>query len=78
LNHNVCKYIRSYFIQKDNKGITMRPTQQPPGHSRDEARGRKERALEGERAVAKADRPVEKYGDMDQQITKIGVEGMQS
>ncbi len=56
----------------------MRPTQQPPGHSRDEARGRKERALEGERAVAKADRPVEKYGDMDQQITKIGVEGMQS
>jgi hypothetical protein len=53
-------------------------TQQPPGHSRDEARGRKEKALEGERSAAKADRPVEKFGDVDHQIKKIRVEGLQS
>ena len=43
-----------------------------------EARGRKEKALEVERAVAKADRQVEKYGDVDHQLKKIRVEGMQS
>ena len=36
--------------------------------------------MEVERAVAKADRPVtvEKYGDVDHQLKKIRVEGMQS
>jgi hypothetical protein len=29
------------------------------------------KALEGEREAAKADRPVEKYGDVDHQIKKI-------
>jgi len=43
-----------------------------------EARGRKEKALEVERAVTKADCPVEKYGDVDHQLKKIRVEGMQS
>jgi hypothetical protein len=56
----------------------MKPTEQPPGHLRIEARGRKEKALEVERAVAKADRPVEKYDDVDHQLKKIRVEGMQS
>jgi hypothetical protein len=78
LNHDVCKYILSCLIHKDNTDITTKPTHQPPGQSHVEARGRKEKALEGERAVAKADRPVEKYGDMDHQIKKIRVEGMQS
>ena len=50
------------------------------GHTRIEARGKKEKALEVERAVAKADRlvPVEKYGDVDHQLKKIRVEGIQS
>jgi hypothetical protein len=78
LNHDVCKYILSCLVPKDNKDITTKPTQQPPGHSRVEARGRKEKALEVERAVAKADRPVEKLGDVDHQIKKIRVEGLQS
>jgi len=47
-----------------------KPTQQPPGHSRLETRGRKEKALEVECTVAKADRPVEKYGDVDHQLKK--------
>jgi hypothetical protein len=78
LNHDVCKYILSCLVHKDNKGITTKPTQQPPGHSRVEARGRKEKALEGKRAAAKADRPVEKFGDVVHQIKKIRVEGLQS
>ncbi len=56
----------------------MKPTEQPPGHSHIEARGRKEKALEVEHAVAKADCPVEKNGDVDHQLKKIRVEGMQS
>mgnify|MGYP006195510059 FL=1 len=78
LNHDFCKYILSCLIHKDNKDISTKPTEQPPGHSCIEARGRKEKALEVERAVAKADRPVEKYGDVDHQLKKIRVEGMQS
>jgi hypothetical protein len=78
LNHDFCKYILSCLVHKDNKDISTKPTEQPPGHSRIEARGRKEKALEVERAVAKADRPVEKYGDVDHQLKKIRVEGMQS
>jgi hypothetical protein len=78
LNHDVCKYILSCLVHKDNKDISTKPTEQPRGHSRIEARGRKEKALEVERTVAKADCPDEKYGDVDHQLKKIRVEGMQS
>ena len=78
MNHDACKYILSCLVHKDNKDISTKPTEQPPGHSCIEARGRKEKALEVERAVAKADRPVEKYGDVDHQLKKIRVERMQS
>jgi hypothetical protein len=46
-------------------------------HSRVEARERKDQALEGERAAAKADCPVEKYGDIDHQLKMLRVEGLQ-
>ncbi len=52
--------------------------QQPPGHSRVEARERKEKALGGQRAAAKADHPVEKYGNVDHQLKMVRVEGLQS
>ena len=78
LNHDFCKYILSCLVHKDNNDISTKPTEQPPGHSRIEVRGRKEMALEVESAVAKADRPVEKFGDVDHQLKKIRVEGMQS
>ena len=78
LNHDICKYILSCLVHKDNKDITTKPKQQPPGHSCVEARGRKEKALEGKRAVAKAECPLEKFGDVDHQIKKIRVEGLQS
>ena len=78
MNHDFCKYILSCLVHKDNKDISTKPPEQPPGHSHIEARGRKEKALEVERAVAKTDRPVEKYGDVDHQLKNIRVEGMQS
>ncbi len=78
LNHNACKYILSCLVHKDNKDVTTKPTHQPPGHSRVEARERKEKALEGKRAAAKADCPVEKYGEVDHQFKKVRVEGLQS
>jgi hypothetical protein len=34
----VCKYILSCHVHKDNKDVTTRPTQQPPGHTCNEAR----------------------------------------
>jgi hypothetical protein len=78
LNHDLCKYILFCLVHKDNKDITTKPTQQPPGHLHVEARGRKEKAQESNRAVAKANRPVEKFGDVGHQIKKIRVEGLQS
>ncbi len=77
LNPNACKYILSCLVHKDNKDMTTKPTHQPPGHSRIEARERKEKVLEGKRAAAKADCPVEKYGDVDHQLKKVRVEGLQ-
>jgi hypothetical protein len=78
LNHDAYKYILSYLVHKDNKDITTKPMHQPPGHLRVEARERKEKALEGKRAAAKADHPVEKYGDVDHPLKKVRVEGLQS
>ena len=77
LNQGACKYILSCLVNKDNKDITTKPTHQPPGHSRVVARERKEKALEGKRAAAKPDCPVEKYGDVDHQLKKVRVEGLQ-
>ncbi len=77
MNHDVCKYILSCLVHKENKDITTNPMTQPPGHLHVKARGRKKKALESEQAVAKADHPVEKYGDVDHQIKKIRMEGMQ-
>jgi hypothetical protein len=70
----------SYLVLYTKTARILRQSQhnQPPGHSRVEARGRKEKALEGERAAAKADCLVEKFGDVDYQIKKIRVEGLQS
>ncbi len=78
LNHDACKYILSCLVHKDNKDITTKPTHQPPGHSRVEARESKDKALEGERAAAKADCPVKKYKDIDHKLKKVRVEGLQS
>jgi len=43
-----------------------------------EARDAKSKALVAERAIAKSDRPVEKYGDVDHQLKKVRLSGMQA
>ena len=43
-----------------------------------EARYAKSKTLATERAIAKSDRPVEKYGDVDHQLKKVRLSGMQA
>jgi hypothetical protein len=77
LEHDCCKYILLFLVHKDNKIISAKPTTQPPGHMREVARDRRGRALEEERAFQKANRPVERYGDVDHQMKKVKVAGLQ-
>ena len=55
----------------------QKPTTQPPGHTCKVARDQRARALEEEQAVQKANRPVERYGDVDHQMKKVKVAGLQ-
>ena len=76
-----CKFMLACLVHKDNKDISSRPTNLPPGRSRIAARKEKELAISVERGKAKMDRPVpaqETYGDVDIAIKKAKVEGMKS
>ena len=78
LEHELCKYILTILVHKDNKDISSTPTRLPPGDSRKDARKKKAQMLSDERAAAKAGRPVEKYGDVDHELKKVRVDGMRS
>jgi hypothetical protein len=78
LEHDCCKYSLSCLVHKDNKDVSAKPTTQPPGHMREVARDRRARVLEEERVVQKANWPVERYGDVDHQMKKVKVVGLQS
>jgi hypothetical protein len=60
----------SCLVHKDNKDVSAKPTTQPPVHTCKVARDKRARAFEEERAVQKANRPVERYGDVDHQMKK--------
>ncbi len=77
LEHDCCKYILSCLVHKDNKDVSAKPTTQPCGHMREVAKDRRARALEEDRAVQKANQPVERYGDVDHQMKKVKVVGLQ-
>lgn len=72
-------------MHKNNKDITARPTEQPPGHTRQVARERKEKALTEERALAREkktrsaghDSVLEGDGNL-QAMKKIKMEGLMS
>jgi hypothetical protein len=66
-----------YFVHKDCKDISTRPTELQPGHSQIKTRREKKRLLENKRSEAKAQRPVEKYGDVAHELKKARVVGMQ-
>ena len=85
LTHQSCKYLFCCLVRKDCKDINTKPCEQPPGRTRVEARDAKSKALSTERAIAKSDRPVaksdrpfEKYGDVDHQLKKVRLSGMQA
>jgi hypothetical protein len=78
LTHNTCKYLLCCLVMKDCKDISTRPCERPAGKSRVAAREAKAKAIGKERALAKSDRPVEKNGNIDHQMKKARVVGMQA
>ena len=78
LEHELCKYILTILVHKDNKDLSSSPTRLPAGDTRANAREKKEMELAEVRRAAKAERPVEKYGDVDHQMKKVRVDGMRS
>ena len=78
MTNSSCKYMLCCLVRKDCKDINTKPCEQPAGRTRVLAREAKTNALVGERAIAKSDRPVEKYGDVDHQLKKVRLSGMQA
>jgi hypothetical protein len=78
LTNSSCKYMLCCLVRKDCKDINTKPCQQPAGTTRVVARDEKTKALVGERAIAKSDRPVEKHGDVNHQLKKVRLNGMQA
>ena len=78
LTHPSCKYLLCCLVRKDCKDINMKPCEQPPGKTRVAAREAKAKAIGLERVVTKSERPVEKYGDVDHQLKKVKLSGMQA
>ena len=78
LTNSSCKYMLCCLVRKDCKDINIKPCEQPPGRTRVLAREAKSKVLVAERAIAKSDRPVEKYGDVDHQLKKVRLSGMQA
>jgi hypothetical protein len=78
LTHNSCKYLLCCLVMKDCKDIGTRLCKQPAGKSQVAARVAKAKAKGDKRALAKNNRPVEKYGNIDHQMKKARVVGMQA
>ena len=79
LTNNSCKYLLCCLVRKDCKDINTQPCEQPPGNTRKAARKEKSTAIKLERSVARLDsRPIEKYGDVDHQLKKVRLSGMQA
>ncbi len=76
--HNMCKYLLCCFVMKECKDISTRPCKQPAGKSRVAVREAKAKGIGEERALAKSNRPVEKNGNIDHQMKKAWVVGMQA
>ena len=81
LKHESCKYMLTIFVHKNNKDLLSHPTTLPPGDRCKSARKKRHAAIQEERAVAKAARPVElsveRYSDVDHQVKKACIERMQ-
>ncbi len=56
----------------------MHPTTLPPGRTRVEAREERRSSIQGEREHARSQQTVDKFGDVDHQLKKARVVGMQA
>ena len=56
----------------------MRPTTLPPGHTRVEAREERRSSIQCEREHARSQWTINKFGDVDHQLKKARVVGMQA
>ena len=56
----------------------MQPISLPPGRTRVEAREESRRTVEGERAGTRSQRAMNQFGDVDHQLKKARVVGMQA
>jgi hypothetical protein len=77
LMHPSCKYLLCCLVCKDCKDINTKPCEHPPGNTRVAAREAKRKAIGDERWVAKSERAIEKYGDINQHLKKVRLSGMQ-
>ena len=75
-----CKFMLCCFVHKNCKDLSMHPTELPAGHTRKEARANSRAVLANEREVSRAERIVggERYGDVEHQLKKARVLGMQA
>ena len=72
-----CKYMLCCLVQKDCKDISMHPTTLPPGRTRVEAREERRSLIQGEREHARRQQTIDKNSDVDHQLKKARVVGMQ-
>jgi hypothetical protein len=75
-----CKFMLCCFVHKDCKDLSTRLTELPAGHTRKVARANSRVALAKEREELKAERIVgcKQYGDVEHQLKKARVVGMQA
>ena len=75
-----CKFMLCCFVHKDCKDISTRPTELPAGHTCKVARANNRVALAKERDESRAERIVggKRYGDVEHQLKKARVVGMQA
>ena len=83
MEHECCKYILSCLVHKESKDISTKPTKQGPGRLQEAVREERNRDIAEERAVIQAAEwlggsAVENNFDLDHQMKKMRVEGMQS
>ena len=64
LTHSSCKYLLCCLVRKECMNINTKSCEQPAGRNRVEAREAKSKAIVTEHAIGKAERPVDKHGDI--------------
>jgi len=78
LSHATCHFMLCCFVHKDNKDIFTHVTALPAGMTRAVMRLEKAQEISEARAVAKTMRPVSTHGDVEYQMKKARVIGMNS